>query len=70
MQKTSQNADDIQKFGKQIEELNRVLDRCLSEGTLSPAVIERVDRLFMYVISHRNELAYSVRFLTVHRTRP
>jgi hypothetical protein len=70
MQQTSQNADDIQKLGKQIEELNRVLEKSKSEGTFSPAVIERVDRLFVWVISHRNELVCTVRPPAVHRMHP
>jgi hypothetical protein len=60
MKKTSQYSDDIQKFGKQIEELNRVLEKSKSDATSSPAVIERVDRLFVYAISHHNEFACSV----------
>jgi hypothetical protein len=46
MQKTSQNAEDIEKLAKQIEQLNLVLENSKSRGTLSAAVIDRIDRLF------------------------
>jgi hypothetical protein len=44
-QKTFGNVQDAEKLAEQIKSLREVFERSKKEGTLSPEVIDRVDRL-------------------------
>ena len=44
-QKTSQNADDLEKLADQINELTDVLKKSMNAGTPSKSMLDRIDHL-------------------------
>ena len=45
MQKSFQNAEDVEKLAQRIEGLTTVLQKSKDGGTLSGAIIDRIDTL-------------------------
>jgi hypothetical protein len=46
-QKTSQNAEDVEKLVKQIEDMMQVLENSRNRDNVSAGILSRIDRLSM-----------------------
>jgi hypothetical protein len=52
LQKMSRNTEDVEELLQRIESLETLFQTSKDRGTLSPAVLDRIDHLCLYVLYH------------------